>query len=53
MRKKEPKGVLSVGGLPALAVFASSVCTGEHTKGQLLGGSAIALVCISVLSMFF
>ena len=43
----------AIGGVLALAVFASSVCTGEHTKGQLLGGSAIALVCISVLSMIF
>ena len=43
----------AIGGVLALAVFASSVCTGEHTKGQLLGGSAIALVCISVLSAIF
>ena len=43
----------AIGGVLAWAVFASSVCTGEHTKGQLLGGSAIALVCISVLSMIF
>jgi hypothetical protein len=43
----------AIGSVLALAVFASSVCTGEHTKGQLLGGSAIALVCISVLSMIF
>lgn len=43
----------AIGGVLALAVFASSVCTGEHTPGQLVGGSAIALVCISVLSMIF
>ena len=43
----------AIGGVLALAAFASSVCTGEHTKGQLLGGSAIALVCISVLSVIF
>ena len=42
-----------VGGVLALAVFASSVVTKEHTGKQLLGGSMIAFVCIFVLSVVF
>ena len=41
------------GCLLAVLVFASSVKTKEHTVGQLLGGSAIALVCISAVSAVF
>lgn len=42
-----------VGCFLAVLVFASSVKTKEHTPGQLLGGSAIALVCISAVSAVF
>ena len=42
-----------VGGVLALAVFASSVVTKEHTGKQLLGGSMIAFVCIFALSVVF
>lgn len=42
-----------VGAALAVLVFASSVKTKEHNAGQLLGGSAIALVCISAVSAIF
>ncbi len=42
-----------VGGLLALAVFASSIVTKEHTGNQLVGGSMIAFVCIFTLSLVF
>ena len=42
-----------IGAFLAVLVFASSVVTKEHTVRQLLGGSAIALVCISGVSVMF
>lgn len=42
-----------VGAVLAVMVFASSVKTKEHTAGQLLGGTAIAAVCITFLTLRF
>lgn len=42
-----------IGALLAVLVFASSVKTKEHTAGQLWGGTAIAAVCITALSVCF
>ena len=42
-----------IGALLTVLVFASSVKTKEHTAPQLLGGTAIAAVCISTLTAIF
>jgi len=42
-----------IGALLTVLVFASSVKTKEHTAPQLLGGTAIAAVCISTLTVIF
>lgn len=43
----------AVGAVLAVMVFVSSVKTKEHTAGQLLGGTAIAAVCITFLTLRF
>ena len=42
-----------IGALLTVLVFASSVKTKEHTAPQLLGGTAIAAVCITTLTAIF
>ena len=42
-----------VGALLTVLVFASSVKTKEHTARQLIGGTAIAAVCITALTVIF
>lgn len=42
-----------IGAFLTAAVFASSVKTKEHTVRQLLGGTAIAAVCIAALTVRF
>lgn len=42
-----------IGAFLTVAVFASSVQTKEHTVRQLLGGTAIAAVCITALTVRF
>lgn len=43
----------AVGAVLTVLVFASSVKTKEHTVRQLLGGTAIAAVCITALTVKF